>query len=127
MVSYPSLTKISSKLEHGRFITGEVRRRRTTSSSTSIFTWCIHINTCKNTIKTKKPLEVGRTCILHLTIPGCDEPVEVQGAVVWSSKDAEDVDAQEQGMGIKYSSEEGKGLSLLKEVLARLEEEAAAS
>ncbi len=78
-------------------------------------------------IKTKKPLEVGRTCILHLTIPGCDEPVEVQGAVVWSSKDAEDVDAQEQGMGIKYSAEEGKGLSLLKEVLARLEEEAAAS
>jgi len=78
-------------------------------------------------IKTKKPLEVGRSCILHLTIPGCEEPVEVEGAVVWSSKDAEDVDAQEQGMGIKYSAEEGAGLSRLKEVLAQLEQEAATS
>ena len=37
------------------------------------------------------------------------------------------VDAQEQGMGIKYSAEEGAGLSRLKEVLAQLEQEAATS
>jgi len=73
-------------------------------------------------IKTKTPLEVGRDCILHLTIPGCDEPVEVQGAVVWSSRDSEDVEGQEQGMGIKYSSAEGSGIEGLREVLARLEQ-----
>jgi type IV pilus assembly protein PilZ len=75
-------------------------------------------------VKTKKPLEVGRACILHLTVPGCDEPIEVGGSVVWSSRDAEDVEAQDQGMGIKYTTGEGSGLKHLKEVLDRLAQEA---
>jgi molecular chaperone DnaK len=75
-------------------------------------------------VKTKKPLEVGRACILHLTVPGCDEPLEVGGSVVWSSRDAEDVQAQDQGMGIKYTTGEDTGLARLKEVLERLEQEA---
>jgi type IV pilus assembly protein PilZ len=78
-------------------------------------------------IKTKKPLEIGRACILHLTIPGCDEPVEVHGSVVWSSRGAEDVEGQEQGLGIKYSTEAEGGFEALKEVLEHLEQEAAAS
>jgi len=78
-------------------------------------------------VKTKKPLEVGRDCILHLTIPGCEEPVEIRGAVVWSSRGAEDVEGQDQGMGIKYSVEDGGGLATLKDVLDRLEKEAASA
>ena len=78
-------------------------------------------------VKTKKPLEVGRDCILHLTIPSCDEPVEVRGTVVWSSLGAEEIEASDQGMGIKYSTDDADGLSRLKEVLARLEEEAASA
>jgi molecular chaperone DnaK len=78
-------------------------------------------------IKTKTPLEVGRDCILHLTIPGCDEPVEVQGSVVWSSRDTEDIEGQEQGMGIKYSRAEDSGVEGLREVLSRLEQEAASA
>lgn len=75
-------------------------------------------------VKTKKPLEVGRTCILHLTVPGCEEPLEVGGSVVWSSRDAEDVEPKDQGMGIKYSTGPDAGLERLKEVLERLEQQA---
>ncbi|MBJ94365.1 MAG: molecular chaperone DnaK [Rickettsiales bacterium] len=75
-------------------------------------------------VKTKKPLEVGRSCILHLTIPGVEEPIEIRGAVVWSSRDAEDVEGKDQGMGIKYASGDDSGLKRLREVLNTLEGEA---
>ncbi|MBN92449.1 MAG: molecular chaperone DnaK [Deltaproteobacteria bacterium] len=69
-------------------------------------------------IKTGKPLSVGRSCILHLTIPDWDSPVELRGSVVWSSKDATLEDGQEQGMGIKYDPEDSAGRQALEAVLS---------
>jgi molecular chaperone DnaK len=72
-------------------------------------------------IKTRKPLDVGRDCVLHLTVPGFDAPVELKGSVVWSSKGIEVMAGQEEGMGIKYDPEDRAGLDQLKSVLADLE------
>jgi molecular chaperone DnaK len=69
-------------------------------------------------IKTKKPLDVGRDCVLHLTVPGVDKPLELRGSVVWSSKGVEVLAGQEEGMGIKYDPEDTEGLARLKEALA---------
>jgi len=69
-------------------------------------------------IKTGKPLAVGRSCILHLTIPEWDTPVELRGSVVWSSKDATLEEGQEQGMGIKYDPDDSSGREALEAVLS---------
>jgi type IV pilus assembly protein PilZ len=72
-------------------------------------------------IKTKKPLDVGRDCVLHLTIPGFDEPVELRGSVVWSSKGVEVMAGQEEGMGIKYDPADTAGVDSLKAAISSLE------
>ncbi len=72
-------------------------------------------------IKTRKPLDVGRDCVLHLTVPGFDDPVELKGSVVWSSKGIEVMAGQEEGMGIKYDPNDTSGVERLKSVLAHLE------
>ena len=72
-------------------------------------------------IKTRKPLDVGRDCVLHLTVPGFDDPVELKGSVVWSSKGIEVMAGQEEGMGIKYDPNDTAGVERLKTVLAALE------
>ena len=58
--------------------------------------------TCDLFIKTKKPLEIGRDCELHVSVPGYDDPLKIKGSVVWSSKGAEVMVGQEEGMGIRY-------------------------
>ena len=73
-------------------------------------------------IKTKKPLDVGRECILHLTVPGWDGPIEIQGNVVWSSKGVEVMVGQEEGMGIKYDTADDAGLRAAEEALEALSE-----
>ena len=72
-------------------------------------------------IKTKKPLDVGRDCVLHLTIPGFDDPVELRGSVVWSSKGVEVMAGQEEGMGIKYDPADTSGVDSLKAAIKQLE------
>ncbi len=72
-------------------------------------------------IKTKKPLDVGRDCVLHLTIPGFDDPVELKGSVVWSSKGVEVMAGQEEGMGIKYDPQDTSGVESLKKAIQALE------
>ncbi|MCP4870961.1 MAG: Hsp70 family protein [Proteobacteria bacterium] len=72
-------------------------------------------------IKTKKPLDVGRDCVLHLTIPGFDDPVELRGSVVWSSKGVEVMAGQEEGMGIKYDPADTSGVESLKSAIKQLE------
>ena len=69
-------------------------------------------------IKTKKPLDVGRDCVLHLTVPGVDLPLQLRGSVVWSSKGVEVLAGQEEGMGIKYDPSDSEGLAALKAALA---------
>ena len=71
-------------------------------------------------IKTKKPLDVGRDCVLHLTVPGVDQPLELRGSVVWSSKGVEVLAGQEEGMGIKYDADDSEGIAALKKALAAL-------
>ena len=71
-------------------------------------------------IKTKKPLDVGRDCVLHLTVPGLDDALELRGSVVWSSKGVEVMAGQEEGMGIKYDPADTDGLEKLKTALATL-------
>jgi molecular chaperone DnaK len=71
-------------------------------------------------IKTKKPLDVGRDCVLHLTVPGVEAPLELRGSVVWSSKGVEVLAGQEEGMGIKYDPSDTDGLARLKTALASL-------
>ena len=73
-------------------------------------------------IKTKKPLDVGRECILHLTVPGWDDPIEIHGNVVWSSKGVEVMVGQEEGMGIKYDTTDGAGLVAAEQALKALTE-----
>ena len=73
-------------------------------------------------IKTKKPLDVGRECILHLTVPGWDDPIEIKGNVVWSSKGVEVMVGQEEGMGIKYDTSDDAGLRAAKQALDALTE-----
>ena len=73
-------------------------------------------------IKTKKPLDVGRECILHLTVPGWDDPIEIHGNVVWSSKGVEVMAGQEEGMGIKYDTADDSGLRGAEAALAALTE-----
>ncbi len=71
-------------------------------------------------IKTPDPLEVGRRCLLHLTVPDWPEPIEVEGSVVWSSASAGLMEGQAEGMGIKYSPEDQPGLIRLREALETL-------
>ena len=71
-------------------------------------------------IKTAKPLDVGRDCVLHLTVPGVDQPLELRGSVVWSSKGVEVLAGQEEGMGIKYDPEDTDGIAQLKAALSSL-------
>lgn len=71
-------------------------------------------------IKTKKPLDVGRDCVLHLTVPGIEQPLEIRGSVVWSSKGVEVLAGQEEGMGIKYDPADTDGISKLKAALSSL-------
>ena len=71
-------------------------------------------------IKTRKPLDVGRDCVLHLTGPGFDDPVQLKGSVVWSSKGIEVMAGQEEGMGIKYDPQDTEGVERLKSVLDQL-------
>ena len=71
-------------------------------------------------IKTKKPLEVGRECILHLTVPGLEDAVELAGSVVWSSKGVEVMTGQEEGMGIKYDTGDDVGLRSVEAALDML-------
>jgi molecular chaperone DnaK len=73
-------------------------------------------------IKTKKPLDVGRECILHLTVPGWDDPIEIHGNVVWSSKGVEVMVGQEEGMGIKYDTADDAGLVAAQQALSALTE-----
>ena len=71
-------------------------------------------------IKTKKPLDVGRECILHLTVPGWDDAIELHGNVVWSSKGVEVMVGQEEGMGIKYDAADAAGLRAARQALDAL-------
>ncbi len=73
-------------------------------------------------IKTKKPLDVGRECILHLTVPGWDDAIEIHGNVVWSSKGVEVMVGQEEGMGIKYDTGDDAGLQAAEQALQALTE-----
>ena len=73
-------------------------------------------------IKTKKPLDVGRECILHLTVPGWDDAIEIRGNVVWSSKGVEVMVGQEEGMGIKYDTADDSGLRAARQALDALTE-----
>jgi len=72
-------------------------------------------------IKTKKPLDVGRDCVLQLTVPGFDDPLELRGSVVWSSKGVEVMAGQEEGMGIKYDPQDTSGVDSLKSAIRTLE------
>jgi molecular chaperone DnaK len=71
-------------------------------------------------IKTKKPLAVGRDCVLFLTVPGIDEPLELKGVVVWSSREKAPEPGKEEGMGIKFDTSAGSGLDRVTESLALL-------
>jgi len=71
-------------------------------------------------IKTKTPLDVGRDCVLLLTVPNLDDTIAVRGAVVWSSKGLDDLQGQEEGMGIRYDADDASGMASLKEALAQL-------
>ncbi len=71
-------------------------------------------------IKTKKPLDVGRDCVLHLTVPGLADALELRGSVVWSSKGVEVMAGQEEGMGIKYDPADTDGVEKLKAALSTL-------
>lgn len=71
-------------------------------------------------IKTKKPLDVGRDCILHLTVPGLDQPIEVRGSVVWSSKGQQLNPGQDEGMGIKYDAGDDDGMTRLRTAVDNL-------
>ena len=71
-------------------------------------------------IKTRKPLDVGRDCVLHLTVPGFDAPIEVQGTVVWSSKGQQIGPGQDEGMGIKYDPADAGGMLSLKNAVDHL-------
>mgnify|MGYP000020280546 CR=1 FL=1 len=75
-------------------------------------------------IKTKKPLSLGRDCILSLTVPGLDDPIQIRGEVVWSSKGVEVEDGQDEGMGIKYDPADTAGLAAAEEALVWLESQA---
>jgi type IV pilus assembly protein PilZ len=72
-------------------------------------------------VKTKKPLEVGRGCILHLTVPGWTAPIEIVGSVVWSSKGIEVMAGQEEGMGIKFDGGDAAGLGAAQSAVDSLE------
>ncbi|MCO4773282.1 MAG: hypothetical protein KDA24_24825, partial [Deltaproteobacteria bacterium] len=72
-------------------------------------------------IKTKKPLSLGRECVLSLTVPGWETPVEIRGEVVWSSKGIEVEEGQDEGMGIKYDPEDVDGLAAAQDALTMLE------
>jgi len=72
-------------------------------------------------IKTKKPLSKGRDCILSLTVPGWDTPIEIRGEVVWSSKGLDVEDGQDEGMGIKYDPNDVDGLAAAQDALAMFE------
>ena len=71
-------------------------------------------------IKTKTPLEVGRECVLLLTVPDLDDTIAVRGSVVWSSLGVDDLQGQEEGMGIRYDVEDGQGMDSLKSALSKL-------
>jgi len=71
-------------------------------------------------IKTKSPLEVGRDCVLLLTVPDLDDTIAVRGAVVWSSKGLSDLQGQEEGMGIRYDEDDEGGMENLKKALSQL-------
>jgi len=71
-------------------------------------------------IKTKKPLAVGRDCVLFLTVPGVDDPLELKGAVVWSSRDKAPEPGKDEGMGIKFDTSAGSGLQRVTETLSQL-------
>ncbi len=71
-------------------------------------------------IKTKKPLAVGRDCVLFLTVPGVDDPLELKGAVVWSSRDKAPEPGKDEGMGIKFDTSAGSGLQRVTDTLQQL-------
>ena len=71
-------------------------------------------------IKTKSPLAVGRECVLLLTVPELSDTIAVRGAVVWSSKGLDDLQGQEEGMGIRYDEEDSEGMAKLKTALSQL-------
>jgi type IV pilus assembly protein PilZ len=71
-------------------------------------------------IKTRKPLDVGRDCVLHLTVPGFDDAIEIQGTVVWSSKGQTIGPGQDEGMGIRYDPTDERGMESLKSAVERL-------
>jgi uncharacterized protein (TIGR02266 family) len=71
-------------------------------------------------IKTEKPLAVGRDCVLFLTLPGIDEPLELKGVVVWSSQEKAPEPGKDEGMGIKFDTSAGSGLDRVTETLALL-------
>ncbi|MDP7111381.1 MAG: Hsp70 family protein, partial [Myxococcota bacterium] len=74
-------------------------------------------------IKTDKPLECGRRCRFELMLPGSDEPVRVQGIVVWSSRGIDELPAgQAAGMGIRYDVEDTDGLAALQQAVENLTE-----
>ena len=71
-------------------------------------------------IKTKSPLPVGRDCVLLLTVPDVKDTIAVRGSVVWSSKGLDDLQGQEEGMGIRYDVDDGAGMDTLKRALTDL-------
>ena len=74
-------------------------------------------------IKTGKPLECGRRCRFELTLPGSDDPVRIQGSVVWSSRGIDELPAgQAAGMGIRYEVEDTDGLAALQQAVENLTE-----
>ena len=71
-------------------------------------------------IKTNTPLAVGRQCVLLLTVPELDDTIAVRGSVVWSSKGLEDLQGQDEGMGIRYDETDEEGMARLKSALSQL-------
>ena len=72
-------------------------------------------------IKTKKPLAVGRDCVLFLTVPGIEDPVELLGVVVWSSLGADREPGKDEGMGIKFDTGPEGGLGQVSQTLQQLQ------
>ena len=55
-----------------------------------------------------------------LTVPELDDTIAVRGAVVWSSKGLDDLQGQDEGMGIRYDETDEEGMARLKSALSQL-------
>ena len=72
-------------------------------------------------IKTPKPLENGRRCVFELTVPGFAQPLQIRGAVTWSSRGETTLtEGRAPGMVIDYDTEDTEGLDSVRRAVATL-------